>query len=507
MDIIKLEKTLWDSACKVWWNEWLKLSNLSEPILGLIFLKFAQVIFDKAKIELEKEYSNSNWRQRELRPDHYHAKWVIYLAEHSNFNYLLNLSESENLWKAINDAMKEIEENNPDLKWILPKSYNLFKEKSTLIDLLKNFNSIPDDIEWDAFWSIYEYFLWRFALWEGQRWGEFFTPPSIVKLIVEIIEPYHGKIYDPACGSGGMFVQSLNFIKEHKKNPSEATKEISVYGQEKTPETVKIAKLNLAINWLSWDIRNWNTMYEDLHKSIWKFDFVMANPPFNLKQVDKEKIKDDPRYNNWLPKNDNANYLWVQAFYSALNNTWRAWFVMANSASDAWNSELEIRKNLIEDNAIDVMVSVWPNMFYNVTLPCTLWFMDKAKAKTKTPRKDKVLFIDAKDLYNQIDRAHREFLPEHIEKIANTVRAYRSEEGSEEYKDIKGYCKVASLEEIKEQWYSLNPWRYVWVTEKEAVSDEDFKWKITRLNNEFKDLTQEAHSLENAIFENVSKLI
>lgn len=505
MDIIKLEKTLWDSACKVWWNEWLKLSNLSEPILGLIFLKFAQVKFDKAKIELEKEYNNSNWRQRELRPDHYHAKWVIYLWAHSNFNYLLHLPESENLGKAINEAMKEVEENNPDLKWILPKSYNLFKEKSTLIDLLRNFNSIPDDIEWDAFWGIYEYFLGKFALWEGQKWWEFFTPTSIVKLIVEIIEPYHGKIYDPACGSGGMFVQSLNFIKEHKKIWEEATKEISVYGQEKTPETVKIAKLNLAINGLSGDIKNWNTMYEDMHKSIGQFDFVMANPPFNLKQIDKEKIKDDPRYNFGIPNNDNANYLWVQAFYSALNDTWRAWFVMSNNTSDSWNTENEIRKKLIENNAIDVMVSVWPNMFYNVTLPCTLWFMDKAKANT--PRKNKVLFIDAKDLYNQIDRAHREFLPEHIEKIANTVRAYRQEEWAGEYSDIKWYCRVASLEEIGEQWYSLNPWRYVWVTEKEKPSDEEFSEKITRLNEDFRALTNEAHELEKSIFENMSKLV
>ena len=223
MDIVKLEKTLWKSACKIWWNEWLKLSNLSEPILGLIFLKFAQVKFNKVNDNVIREAEASyNWRKRTLRPEHYHAKWVIYLWEKSRYDYLLNLPESANIWKEINEAMREIEELNPELKGILPKSYNLFKEKSTLIDLLKNFNSISEDIEWDAFGGIYEFFLGKFALWEWQKGWEFFTPTSIVKLIVEIIEPYHGKIYNPACGSGGMFVQSLNFIKEHKKVWDEA---------------------------------------------------------------------------------------------------------------------------------------------------------------------------------------------------------------------------------------------------------------------------------------------
>ncbi|MFU8766389.1 MAG: N-6 DNA methylase [Candidatus Methanoperedens sp.] len=339
-------------------------------------------------------------------------------------------------------------------------------ENSTLVELLKTFNSVPMDIEGDAFGKIYEYFLGKFAMSEGQKGGEFFTPTSIVKLIVEIIEPYHGRIYDPACGSGGMLVQSARFVKNHKKNPGA---EISVYGEEKTTETVHLCKMNLAVHGLSGDIREGNTYYEDIHKSVGRFSFVMANPPFNVDRVDKERIKDDPRFPFGIPKPDNANYLWIQVFYSALNESGRAGFIMANSASDARGSEQDIRKGLIEAGAVDVMVAVGSNFFYTVTLPCTLWFLDKGKKNTD--RSYKILFIDARHIYRQIDRAHRDFLPDQLELLANIVRLYRGEElettnGSTEmlkekfpdgeYTDIPGMCRVATLSEIEaDQFYEL----------------------------------------------------
>ena len=245
---------------------------------------------------------------------------------------------------------------------------------------------------------------------------------SIVRLIVEIIEPYHGRIFDPACGSGGMFVQSAHFVERHRQSPGE---ELSIYGQEKTGETVRLAKMNLAVHGLSGEIREGNSYYEDLHDSVGRFDFVMANPPFNVDRIDKAKLEDDPRFPD-LPKADNGNYLWIQLFATALNETGRAGFVMANSASDARHSEGEIRRKLIEDRLVDVMVAVGPNFFYTVTLPVTLWFLDRGKRETE--RADQVLFIDARQIFRQIDRAHRDFTDEQLEFLANIVRLYRGEE-------------------------------------------------------------------------------
>jgi type I restriction enzyme M protein len=399
---------------------------------------------------------------------------------------------------------------------VLPKSYNRL-ENDVLIALLKLFSGIQMDIEGDVFGKIYEYFLGKFAMAEGTRGGEFFTPTSIVKLIVEVIEPYHGRLYDPADGSGGMFVQSAKFVERHKKRPSS---EIMVYGQEKVAETVRLCKMNLAVHGLSGDIRQGNTYYEDLHNSFGKFDFVMANPPFNVNGVDKEKIKDDKRFTKYgIPKPDNANYLWIQIFLNALNDKGRAGFVMANSASDARQSELEIRKKMIEDNVVDVMIAIGSNFFYTVTLPCTLWFFDKGKKKTA--RKDNVLFIDSRHIYNQIDRAHRDFFPEQIEFISNIVRLYRGEpietdNGSAKlmkehfpkgkYQDVAGLCRVATIAQIKENGYSLNPGRYVGVAEKDG-DDVDFFERFEELNEELEQFNVEARELEARITKNVEKII
>jgi len=373
-----LENRLWDAADELRANSKLKASEYSVPVLGLIFLRYADHKFTHA----EKEIAGKGGGRRRIGPADCQARGVLYLPDEARFSTLLKLPEGADIGKAISDAMRAVEANNPDLKDVLPKTYNRL-ENPTLAELLKLMNSIPMDIEGDAFGKIYEYFLGKFAMSEGQKGGEFFTPTSIVKLIVGIIEPFHGRIFDPACGSGGMFVQSARFVEEHKASPGT---EISIYGQERVAETVRLAKMNLAVHGVSGDIRQGNTYYEDLHTSTaggGKFDFVMANPPFNVDRVDKGRLKGDLRFPFGLPRADNANYLWIQIFYSALNDKGRAGFVMANSAADARASELEIRRTLIEARAVDVMVAVGSNFFYTVTLPCTLWFLDRCRKESE----------------------------------------------------------------------------------------------------------------------------
>jgi len=512
-NIKDLENRLWEAADHMRANSALRLNEFAEPVLGLIFLKFAGVKFSKTGKEIvderktkTKSYGGASVaRERPVSSADYHARGTLFVPEKARFSYLIELPEGTDMGKAVNDAMKEIETENKELAGILPKSFQVLENRS-IITLLKNFNQIPDDIEGDAFGRIYEYFLGKFAIADGSGGGEFFTPTSIVKLIVEILEPFKGYIYDPACGSGGMFVQSVEFIKRHFENGKKikASREVSIYGQEKTDQTVRIAKMNLAIHGLSGDIRQGNTYYEDLHRSVGKFDFAMANPPFNVNGIDKERIKDDPRFPYGVPRNDNGNYLWIQIFLSALKNTGRAGFVMANSASDAGHSEKDIRTKIIDDGLVDVMVAVGPNMFYNVTLPVTLWFLDKGKKKTD--RKDKILFIDARNIYHQIDRAHRDWSEEQIEQITDIVRNYRGEKGAKKYKDIKGLCKVATLDEVRIAGYSLNAGRYVGATDNESGSDADFETNIKGLNTELQTLTEEAHDLERKIADNFKKL-
>jgi type I restriction enzyme M protein len=288
--------------------------------------------------------SSSRRGSRVDEPAAYHAEGVLYLTPNARFEKLLHLPEGSNAGKAINEAMRDIEKHNPQLAGVLPKTYEIFN--STLLkELLKRVSEIPATIDYDAFGRIYEYFLGEFARTEGQKGGEFYTPSSIVRLLVEVLEPFHGRILDPACGSGGMFVQSARFVAEHKKNPSS---ELAIHGQEKVAATVALCRMNLAMHGLEGDIKEAITYYDDLHNSTGRFDFVLANPPFNVNAVDKERLEAEVgkgrRYPFGLPRTDNANYLWIQLFYSTLNQTGRAGFVMANSASDARGSEQELRK-------------------------------------------------------------------------------------------------------------------------------------------------------------------
>lgn len=508
----ELEKKLWSAADNLRANSKLNSYEYSTPVLGLIFLRFADHKF--SIIESQIKDKDPNGRKSVGKTD-YQAKNVLYLPEFSRFKYLLNLPEGTDYGKAINKAMEGIESENEELKDVLPKTYNRL-ENDTLISLLKTFASIPMDVEGDVFGKIYEYFLGEFAKGEGQKGGEFFTPTSLVKLIVEIIEPFHGRIYDPACGSGGMFVQSAKFIETHHKNPNS---EIMVYGQEKSAQTVKLAKMNLAVHGLSGDIRQGNTFYEDRHNCLGKFDYVMANPPFNVNGVDKEKIKNDKRYELGIPSNDNANYLWIDNFFSALKPNGRAGFVMSAAAGDAGNSELEIRKQIIKTGAVDVMVAISPKFFYTVTLPCSLWFFDKGKINTD--RKDKILFIDAREIFTQIDKAHREFTPEQIEFIANIVNLYRSEAPeftvSQEsdfkqkfpelkYQDVAGLCKIATVKEVEEQGWSLNPGRYVEVKGMDDL-EIDIISNLRECLTEMDKLNCEANELEDTISSNLKKII
>lgn len=507
----EVEKRLWAVADELRANSGLKSSEYSTPVLGLIFLRYADYTFTEA----EKELSGKSTGRRQTGKEDYQALGVLYIPETARFINLINLPEGENVGQKINDAMKDIETDNPSLSGILPKNYNAI-ENATLRELLKLLSPIPQNIEGDAFGKIYEYFLGAFARSEGAKGGEYYTPTSLVKLIVGIIEPYKGRIFDPACGSGGMFVQSARFVQNHHKSPGS---ELAIYGEEKTADTVKLCKMNLAVHGLEGEVLEGNSYYEDRHNSLGKFDFVMANPPFNVNKVDKERIKDDPRFPFWIPRTDNANYLWIQIFYSALNAFGRAGFVMANSAADARASELEIRRQMIEAGVVDVMVAIGPNFFYTVTLPCTLWFLDRGKKNT--PYADKVLFIDALNTYQQVDRAHREFSEQQLEFLANIVRLYRDEKpenthGSiamlaerfpnNAYTDVPGLCKVATINEINAQGWSLNPVRYVGVAVGEP-DDFDFKERLEELNEELEKLSTEAHDLEERIAENVSMLL
>ncbi len=435
-----LEDRLWAAADQLRANSGLTSAQYSTPVLGLIFLRFAEARFAKRRADLENppsparagegrgEGTSRTSRRGPSRiddPGAYHAEGVIYLTPNARYDYLLNLPEGTNVGQKINEAMADIEKHNPRLAGVLPRTYQIFN--STLLkELLKKVSEIPDSLDYDAFGRIYEYFLGEFARTEGQKGREFFTPSAIVKLIVEIIEPFHGRLLDLASGSGGMFVQSARFVQKHRKNPSA---ELSIHGQEKVGATVALSRMNLAIHGLEGDIREANSYYEDEHKSTGSFDFAIANPPLNVNAVDKDRLKDavgkNRRYPFGLPRTDNANYLWIQLFYSALNDKGRAGFVMANSAPDARASEQEIRKQLIESHAVDVMVAVGPNMFYTVTLPCTLWFLDRGKRNT--PREDKVLFIDARHIYRQVDRAHRDWTEAQISFLANIVRLYRGD--------------------------------------------------------------------------------
>jgi type I restriction enzyme M protein len=432
----ELEDRLWQTADNLRANSPLKSSEYSVPVLGLIFLKFADNKYSQYESQIQTEYERLKGTRRE-KEIHEIALEIcgFYLPQEARYSYLLSLPEEADIAQALKNAMQQIEKYKPELEGILPQDeyFKLVPKNNPQMpkDLLKNFSNIPQDASGDMFGKIYEYFLGKFALSEGQGGGEFFTPNSVVRLMVEIIEPHDGTVFDPACGSGGMFVQSAQFIDRRKDSRKE---DLYVYGQEKTLETVNLAKMNLAVNGLRGEVKQANSYYEDIYDSFGRFDYVMANPPFNVDDVTLSKVENQRRFSEYgIPRNKgkssskgeetcpNANYLWINLFATSLKPNGRAALVMANSASDARHSEAEIRQNLIENNLIYAMLTLPSNMFYTVTLPATLWFFDKGKTD------ERILFIDARNIFTQIDRAHREFSEPQVQNIALISKLHRGQ--------------------------------------------------------------------------------
>ncbi len=419
-------------------------------MLGLIFLKFADNKYRHFEDAILEEYQKLKGTRRERSlQDIAIEKCGFALGPFARYDYLLNLPEKEDIPKAIRAAMASIELSKPELLGVLPqKEYDRFsrnpQNRSIPKALLKLFSDIPLDASGDVFGQIYEYFLGNFAMSEGQGGGEFFTPRSVVRLMVEVIEPHGGKVFDPACGSGGMFVQSAQFIEQHRKDAAQDL-DVYVYGTEKTLETVKLAKMNLAVNGLRGEVKQANAYPEDPFGAFGNFDYVLANPPFNVDDVPLDQVEQDKRFNTYgVPRNKgkpagakgkdkaeqkaqetvpNANYLWINLFATSLKPGGRAALVMANSASDARHSEADIRRTLVQNNLIYGMLTLPSNLFYTVTLPATLWFFDKGKAD------DRVLFIDARNVFTQIDRAHRELSDAQIQNLAMIPRLHKGRRG------------------------------------------------------------------------------
>jgi type I restriction enzyme M protein len=515
VDLQDISRRLFQAADQLWTNSTLRPDQYAQPVLALIALRQMEARFEAVHAELAPKFTG----RLKPEPSDYQARGAIYLPEDARFSKLLALPGTADLGAALNTAMKGVADANPDLAGALPQAYGALPNE-TLRELLRLL--APLKIEGDAYGLIFEYFMGQFAASFMQKGGEYFTPASIVKLIVEVIEPYHGAILDPACGSGGMFVHSAEFVRRHHKAPE---REISLYGIEKMSDTLRLCRLNLAVHGLSGDVKEANTYYDDPHKLVGRFDYVMANPPFNQPEVDRARLVNeagqvDARFPLGLPTVNNANYLWIGLFHAALNPTGRAGFVMANSASDAGGGEREMRRKLIETGAVDCIVSVGPNMFFTVTLPVTLWFLDKGKAKG--PRGDQVLFVDARHLFRQVTRAQRVFDPDQIEFLANIVRLWRGQpvetvagsaarmaeafpEGA--YSDVLGLCRIASRKDIAAQDWSLNPGRYVGVAQGQKQDDEEFRAKLEALQEELEGLNAEAAQLQARIAQNVVELL
>lgn len=426
-----LETKLWDAADQLRASSKLTAAEYKDPVLGLVLLRFAQNRYEEAKPIVEKNLpvNPRTGKKREATSNDYLSVGAMKLPEEAKYDYLANLPASKDIAKAINDAMKLIEAEYPDLAGILPKNYQEF-EKDLLQSLIRVFNEdAVKKATGDVFGRIYEYFLMKFSMQGAgaQEGGEFFTPPSLVQLIVNFIEPLHGIIHDPACGSGGMFVQTGYFVRSHSNK--EVNEAITVKGTEQKTNNTKLAKMNLAIHGIEGKIIESNSFYSDPHNLFEKCDFVMANPPFNVSKIDKGKdfVKTDRRLLFGLPKADNGNYMWMQYFYSYLDKTGRAGFVMASSATDAGNSEAAIREKLIATKHIDCIVAVGNNFFYTRSLPCHLWFFDKGKSKANA---EKILMISARNIFRKVNNTINDFSPGQLLNLTTIMKLYRGEKNA-----------------------------------------------------------------------------
>lgn len=549
-----LEARLWQSADMLRAGAHLAANKYSQPILGLIFLRYADVRFKQHKEEIDAAYNQcKGTRMERSYKEIAIEKCGFFLPECAYFDYLNDAPDDAQKALLVKAAMEAIEQENPPMDGVLPKEvYGQLvpeEEPELLSRIVRVFKDIPENIGIDIFGQIYEYFLGNFALAEGQGGGAFYTPASVVQYMVEVLQPATGdkKFLDPACGSGGMFVQAARYMHRHNAT-NDQMMHFRCYGVEKEPDTVKLAKMNLLLNNVRGEITEANSFYSDPYNAFGQFDYVMANPPFNVDEVVVEKVTDDARFNTYgVPRNKtktakkgtdkketvpNANYLWIGYFATALNEQGKAALVMANSASDAGGSELEIRKKMIEHGIISQMVTLPSNMFSTVTLPATLWFFNKQR-----PKKDEILFIDARNIFTQVDRAHRKFSEEQVKNLGIISRLYEGNSDAfwalvEEYKaegkqseadwllerwpdgkyqDIVGLCKVVKLEGedgIIDNDYSLNAGRYVGVViEDDGMTEEQFRTEMLSLNSEFAKLSAEAKDLECEIEKNLKELL
>lgn len=445
----EIEKRLWDAADQLRANSKLTSSEYCMPVLGMIFLRHANNRYLLIKDKIEQSLPKRGGVPRTVTKEDFSRKSALFLNESSQYDYLLeNEKSKQDRGKAIINAMEAIENDYESLKGVLPKDYQIF-DNDLLGRLLKIFNDEAlRNTNGDVFGRIYEYFLMKFAMQGAQDQGEFFTPVSLVQTIVNVIEPDHGIVFDPACGSGGMFVQTSHFLEKVGKATHEA---VTFYGQEKTTTTIRLARMNLAVHGLEGKISEGNTFYEDNHNLLGKADFVMANPPFNVDGVDSRKVKGDPRLPFDLPGINqkgavgNGNYLWISYFYSYLNDKGRTGFVMSSQASSAGHGEKDVRRKIIETGDVDVMISIRSNFFYTRSVPCELWFFDKNKPRDK---KDKVLMLDARNIFRKVTRKIYDFSPEQLKNISSIIWLYRGESDkflslAKEY--LERICRECSL--------------------------------------------------------------
>lgn len=486
MATIGFEEKLWEAADKLRNN--MDAAEYKHVILGLIFLKYVSDTFkEKYDKLLEEDPDFAEDR------DEYLAEGVFWVPENARWSYIAQHSKQAEIGQVVDTALDAIEKENDSLRGVLPKNYSrpeLDKRiLGEIIDLFTNINVGGEEArEKDVLGRVYEYFLGKFAANEGKGGGEFYTPKCIVKLMVEMVEPYKGYVYDPACGSGGMFVQSQNFIKKHSGN----TFDISVYGQESNPTTWKLAKMNLAIRGIENNLgsKNADTYHDDLHKTL-KADFVLANPPFNDSDWGGASLQDDPRWKWGVPPTGNANYAWLSHMVDKLSQTGIASVVLANgSLSSNTSNEGVIRQNFINADLVDCIVALPDKLFYTTGIPVCIWFLNRDKK-----HKGQTLFIDARKQGDMVTRRLRELSDEDVRKIADTYINYKHGTG---YEDIQGFCKVATLDEIKEHDYILTPGRYVGIEEAED-DGEPFEEKMDRLTTELAKQFQKSKELEEEI--------
>lgn len=524
-----IEKRLWSAADTLRANSNFAANEFFMPVMGLIFLRHAYSRYLAVKDEVVKSLPSRGGKTHEPTKEDFSAKGAVFLRPEAQFDYLVSLPDSANRAEAIISAMESIEADYESLKGVLPKEEYNELDNEILGQLLRKLN--PEELKkmsGDVFGRIYEYFLTQFAGTKAHDGGEFFTPVSLVSFIAKVLETDSGIVLDPACGSGGMFVQSARVVERQNENPTE---KLTFFGMEKNATTIRLAKMNLAVHGLEGDIKKAITYYEDPHELIGKADFVMANPPFNVDEIDADKIKNDPRLPFGLPsvndkgKVSNGNYVWISYFYSYLNDHGRAGFVMAAGRGDAL-----VRQKLIETGDVDVMVSIRSNFFYTRTVPCVLWFLNRAKKTDE--QKNTVLMIDARNVYHKVTRKINDFSPEQEQNLLAIVWLYRGEterykellayyrkNGEDEaadwleerfpdgkYRNVEGLVKAVTREEIAANDWSLTPGRYVGVAETDD-NDEDFAEKFASFHEELRKLNAEAATLAKKIDANFKELM